>query len=111
MCSIYRRAYLNARLGASIQAAHDAGVAPYTPVTLPEGCVGLHDLHGMTVLYAGTSKGRPLIGVKNPGSDLIGTAPLGTVEPLRFAVQLKHETMGCVLCWGTRYTHHRIISL
>ena len=82
MCSVDRRADLNARLVASVRAAHDAGAAPYTPVTPPEGCV---DLHGMTVLYAGASKGLPLIGVKNPGSDRLGTAPLGTVEPLRFA--------------------------
>ena len=108
MCSIAHRAGLNARLVASVQAAHDRGAAAYTPVTPEEGCV---DLHGMIVLYAGTSEGRPLIGAKKPGSDRLGTAPLGTVEPLRFAVQLKHETMGRVLCWGTPYTHHRIISL
>lgn len=109
MCPIAHRVRLNANLSASIQAAHDSGSAPYTPVTSEDGCV---ELYGMTVLYAGTSEdSRPLIGVKEPGSNRIGTAPLGTVDPLRFTVQLKHEMLGSVLCWGTSYTHHSIISL
>ena len=37
MCPIAHRVRLNANLSASIQAAHDSGAAPYTPVTPEDG--------------------------------------------------------------------------
>ena len=101
---------VDAQINALVQNAHDDGAEPNTAVT-PED--GLEDdaLHGMIVVYAGMGGGStPLIGIKQ-GDDVLGAAPLGTVEPVRFAVQLKYEAKGLVLLWGTRYTHHWVNPL
>ena len=100
---------INANVRLLAQQAHAAGVEPGTVLThhstseAPEAKSPVK-LTACTITYAGVDDDdKPLLGVRL-NDELLGTAPVDKVEPMRFATQLTQQKKGYQLV-GTRWVN------